>query len=174
MKWDISNIICLFLSIFGAIHVHVQSSMTISLPSLKLLQFEIHSLGYLEVSSVNAILGGCPNIEILDLNFQGQSSDKVCLPPTLKRLKIVIKHEVGSVLEINAPDLVFLSINQYKSSDVLNMHNLHNVVEVHLDLLPSSFGSIVPLVKLLSSLSGTKKLLLGASITKVKFSSSFI
>lgn len=76
MKCDISNIICLFLSIFGAIHVHVQSSVTISLPSLKLLQFEIHSLGYLEVSSVNAILVAAQKLKFWILTFRAKAQTK--------------------------------------------------------------------------------------------------
>jgi len=124
---------------------------------------------------VNALLCGCPNIEALDLKFLTNSLDNVCLPPTLKRLKIEIESkEVGPSLEINAPDLEYIHIYQYSFSDVLNMKNLHHVIEASLDLVPLSYDFVVPLLKLLNNLSRTKHLVLNDSTTKVKFYFSYL
>ncbi|KEH29096.1 F-box/FBD/LRR protein [Medicago truncatula] len=152
-------------SLCNAIHLNIQSFTTISLPSLKILLIDI--FGYVEVPMVNALLCGCPNIEVLDLKFLTNSLDNVCLPPTLKRLKIGIESkEVGPSLEINAPDLEYINIYQYSFSDVLNMKNLHNVIEASLDLMPFSYDFVVPLLKLLNNLSRAKHLVLSDSTTK--------
>ncbi|RHN59262.1 putative FBD domain-containing protein [Medicago truncatula] len=159
------NIICLLHSIRSEIHLNIQSSTTISLPSLKILLIDI--FGYVQIPMVNALLCGCPNIEALDLKFLTNSLDNVFLPPTLKRLKIEIESdEVGPLLEINAPDLEYINIYQYRFSDVLNMKNLHNVVEASLYFVPLSYDFVDPLLKLLNNLSRTKHLVLRVSTTK--------
>jgi len=127
------------------------------------------NIGHMEVPSVNALLFGCPNIESLNLGFSPQSLDKVCVPPTLKRLKITIANVVGAYLEINAPNLEYLNITGITFGQVFSMYNLHNVVEAYLDVFPQSFGSVVALHDLLGALSGTKHLVLSHSATQVKF-----
>jgi hypothetical protein len=142
----------------------MQSTTTVSLPSLKVLLIDI---GYVEVSSVNAFLGGCPIIEILDLRFSPQSLDKVCVPPSLKRLKIAIENDVGASLEIDAADIEYLNITNITFGEVFSMHNLHNVVEAYIDVFPQLSSSVISLHNLLGALSGTKHLLLSRSTTKV-------
>lgn len=167
------KIIRLFHSLCNAIHLNIQSSTTISLPSLKILLIDI--FGYVQMPMVNALLCGCPNIEVLDLKFLTNSLDNVCLPPTLKRLKIGTEStKVGPSLEINAPDLEYINIYQYSFSDVLNMKNLHNVIEASLDIMPFSYDFVVPLLKLLNNLSKAKYLVLSDSTTKVKFYFSYL
>jgi hypothetical protein len=175
MKCEITyNIICLFLSIHGTIRVNLQSSTTISLPSLKILLIDI---GFIDIHSINALLCGCQNIEILMLSFYDHEKrmDKIYIPPTLKRLDFFADNDSGGPsLEINAPHLEYLNITQCPFHDVLNTQNLHNVVEASLHLYPMSFGFIVPLLKLLDALSGTKHLTLSSPTTKVKFCFSFL
>lgn len=93
--------------------------------------------------------------------------DKVCVPPSLKRLTIIIDNEVGAYLEMKAPDLEYLYINGITSGEVFSMYNLHNVVEAHLNVFLQPFSSVIPLNNLLGNLSGTKHLVLGRSTTKV-------
>ena len=156
----------LFISLYGEIDVIIKPSMVVSLPSLKTLQI---SMGYAEVSNVNALLCGCPIIESLNLCFSTQSLDKVCVPPSLRRLEIANEDEVGVYLEINAPDLEYFNITRITFGQAFSMYNLHNVVEAYLDVFPQSFGSVIPLHNLLGALSGTKHLVLNPSTTKVKF-----
>jgi len=155
----------LFLRLSGGINLYIQSSTVISLPSLKVLLIAINDV---EVSSVNALLCGCPVIETLDLSFSPLSLDKVCIPSSLKRLEVNAR-KLGAHLEINAPDLEYLNITQITFGAVFSMYNLHNVVEAHLDVFPGSLGSVIPLHNLLSALSGTKHLVLSRSTTQVKF-----
>lgn len=159
------KITCLFLRLSGGINLYIQSSTVISLPSLKVL---LIAIAYQEVSSVNALLRGCPVIETLDLSFSPLSLDKVCIPSSLKRLKINAS-DTGAHLEINAPDLEYLNITQITFGEVFSMYNLHSVVEAHLDVFPESLGSVIPLHNLLGALSGTKHLVLSRSTTQVKF-----
>ncbi|AET03911.1 F-box/RNI/FBD-like domain protein [Medicago truncatula] len=76
------------LSLRGTINLHMQSSTQVTLPSLRNLTIDVY---YAEVASVNLLLFGCQNIEILYLKFTTQSLDKLCIPPSLKRLTISIK-----------------------------------------------------------------------------------
>lgn len=157
------------LKLSGEINLYIQSSTVISLPSLKVL---LIAIAYQEVSSVNALLRGCPVIETLDLSFSPLSLDKVCIPSSLKRLKINAS-DTGAHLEINAPDLEYLNITQITFGEVFSMYNLHSVVEAHLDVFPESLGvfpeslgSVIPLHNLLGALSGTKHLVLSRSTTQ--------
>lgn len=152
------------LSILGRIRVNLQSSTPISLPSLKILLIDT---GFIDIPSINALLHGCPSIETLDLSFyDDKRMDKIYIPPTLKRLDFYADSDGGGPsLEINASCLEYLNITQCPFHDVLNTHNLHNVVEASLDLYPVSFGFIVPLLKLLDALSRTKHLTLSGGST---------
>ncbi|GAU24747.1 hypothetical protein TSUD_355750 [Trifolium subterraneum] len=151
------------LSLVGAISVQKLSSTTVCLPSLKKM---IINIGFVEVSSVNALLSGCPIIETLNLCFCSISLDKVCVPSSLKKLKVALKNQRGAYLEINAPDLEYFQITKITFGEVFSMYNLHNVVEAHLDVFPHSLGSVTPLHNLLGALSGTKHLVLNPSTTK--------
>ncbi|WJX91957.1 hypothetical protein P8452_73668 [Trifolium repens] len=151
------------LSLVGAISLQKLSSTTVSLPSLKVLLIDIRCV---EVSSVNALLSGCPIIETLNLSFHPISLDKVCAPPSLKRLMVNLNNGHAAYLEINAPDLEYLNITRIIFGEVFSMYNLHNVVEAHLDVFPHSSGSVTPLHNLLGALSGTKQLVLSTSTIK--------
>lgn len=157
-----TNLVSLSLS-GEAIHVHIQSSTEVSLMSLKRLLIKTRIA---EVSSVNALLRGCPIIETLDLCFSPNHLDTVCIPPSIKWLKIIIGNDVGAYLEINAPDLRNLDITGITFGHIFSMYNLHNVVEACLDVFPQPLGSITPLHNLLGALSRTEKLELYESTTK--------
>ncbi|PNY12257.1 F-box/FBD/LRR-repeat protein [Trifolium pratense] len=156
-----TNLVSLRLS--GGITLQMQSATTVSFPSLKEMLINI---GYVEVPSLNALLGGCPIVEILDLCFSMPSLDKVCVPPSLKRLKIVIDNDLGASLEINAPVIEYLNITNITFGEVFSMNNLPNIVEAYLDVFPQLSGSVISLHILLGALSGTRHLLLSRSTTK--------
>jgi hypothetical protein len=138
----------------------------------------IINIGFMEVPSVNALLYGCPIIEDLHLCFNPVCLDKVCAPPSLKRLKFAITIDVGAYLEIDAPDLEYLAVSRITFGKVFSMYNLHNVVTAYLDVFPQPSGSVIPLHNLLNALPRIKRLTLSHSTTKVKFyfmvTSSFI
>ncbi|GAU24748.1 hypothetical protein TSUD_355770 [Trifolium subterraneum] len=153
------------LSLVGGISLQKLSSTTVSLPSLKKM---LISIGFVDVPFVNALLSGCPIIETLELFFCSRRLDKVCIPPSLKRLIVDVNKIYGACLEINAPDLEHLKITNITFGEVFSMYNLHNVVDAHLDVFPfpSSLGSVTPLHNLLGALSGTKHLVLSPTTTK--------
>ncbi|WJX86244.1 hypothetical protein P8452_68582 [Trifolium repens] len=151
------------LSLVGAISAQKLSSTTICLPSLKKMLIKI---GFVEVSSVNALLSGCPIIETLDLCFFPKSLDKVCVPSSLKRLKVAFKNHHAAYIEINAPFLEYLNITGITLGEVFSMYKLNNVVEAHLDISRNSSASVTPLHNLLGALSGTKQLVLSPSTIK--------
>jgi hypothetical protein len=132
----------------------------------------------MEVSSVNALLSGCPIIEALNLSFHPISLDKVCAPPSLKWLMVNLNNGHAAYLEINAPDLEYLAVSRITFGKVFSMYNLHNVVTAYLDVFPQPSGSVIPLHNLLNALPRIKRLTLSHSTTKVKFyfmvTSSFI
>jgi len=71
--YNITLITCLFLSLRSTIHVHLESSTPVTLPSLKMLLIHIN---HMEVPSVNILLCGCPNIETLKLRFASKAWTK--------------------------------------------------------------------------------------------------
>ncbi|CAJ2663832.1 unnamed protein product [Trifolium pratense] len=148
------------LSLVGGISLQKLSSTPVSFPLLKNM---LISIGSAEVLSVNALLSGCPIIETLDLSFCSMSLDKVCIPPSLKRLIADTKNDRGAYLEINAPDLEYLNITKITFGEVFSMYN---VVEAHLDVFPHSLSSVTSLHNLLGALSGTKYLVLSPSTSK--------
>ncbi|CAJ2663830.1 unnamed protein product [Trifolium pratense] len=152
------------LSLAGGISVRVLSSTTVRLPSLKKM---IINIGLVEVPSLNALLYGCPIIEVLDLHFRPVCFDKVCVPPSLKRLRIGTKTDVGASLEIDAPDLECLIVRKITFGNVFSMYNLHNVAAAYLDVFARSTGSVISLHDLLNALSGIKHLMLSRSTTKL-------
>ncbi|PNX54311.1 F-box/FBD-like domain protein, partial [Trifolium pratense] len=155
------------LSLVGEISLQKLSSTTVSFPSLKNM---LISIGSVEVHSMNALLSGCPIIETLDLSFCPISLDKVCIPPSLKRLIVNNKSYHGACLELNVPDLEYLNISKITFREVFSTYNLHNVVEAHLDVFPPRCIFVThfytQLHNLLGAISGTKQLVLSPSTTK--------
>jgi hypothetical protein len=84
----------------------------IRLPSLKKLYLDI---GYVEVTSVNALLSGCPILETLDLWFESENYGILRVPASLKKLKITLgnRNDIGSSFEIDAPGLKYLKISEF-------------------------------------------------------------
>lgn len=142
----------------GLIRVKFGHSSAVCLPSLKKLQFETKY-----VDSVDALLSGCPVLETLDLWFSPNFLTKVCVPPSLKRLKFTAAQ---TYFEIDAPGLKYLHITETTLGAV---GDLQNVVEAYLDVL-SVGESVDPLLNLLRAISGTKHLELRRSTSEVKFS----
>ncbi|PNX76821.1 F-box/FBD/LRR-repeat protein [Trifolium pratense] len=149
-------------SLNGAVYFNLKRAKAIRLPSLKKLQLHI---GYVEVSPMNALLSGCPNLETLDLCFYAEDSGGIIrVPPSLKWLKIIINNsDAGASLEIDVPVLEYLCIANITITDA---NNLQNVVEASVDVFPSSAASAFTFLKLLSALTGIKHLVLSRSTTK--------
>ncbi|XP_045805609.1 F-box/FBD/LRR-repeat protein At4g26340-like [Trifolium pratense] len=150
------------LSLNGAVYFNLKRAKAIRLPSLKKLQLHI---GYVEVSPMNALLSGCPNLETLDLCFYAEDSGGIIrVPPSLKWLKIIINNsDAGASLEIDVPVLEYLCIANITITDA---NNLQNVVEASVDVFPSSAASAFTFLKVLSALTGIKHLVLSRSTTK--------
>jgi hypothetical protein len=128
------------------------------------------------------LLSGCPILENLELRFCPESLGKLQVPSSLKRLKVIVQYEVGTLLEIDAgtcleidagtcleidaPGLKYLSLTKVILGDVVR--NLHNVEEAYLDLFSTPESkSVGPLHNLLRGLSRIKHLDLLVSTTKV-------
>jgi hypothetical protein len=135
----------------------------IRLPSLKKLYLDI---GYVEVTSVNALLSGCPILETLDLWFESENYGILRVPASLKKLKITLgnRNDIGSSFEIDAPGLKYLKISEFTFGSV---GKLQHVVEASLDIRPPPSASAYTLLELLETLSGVKHLVLGCLTTKV-------
>ncbi|XP_024641042.1 F-box/LRR-repeat protein At3g26922 isoform X2 [Medicago truncatula] len=164
------------LSFNDYIILQLQDNSKICLPSLKLLQ--LLDMYNLDLNSVNALLSGCPVLENLEISFAPESLATLRLSSsTLKRLKIDVENEVGAYLEIDAPDLKYLSLTNIMFLNAASVGNLHNVEEAHLDVFsthrapssPSTSESVEPVLRLLQALSGIKHLKLLSSTTKWLF-----
>ncbi|KAK2352937.1 F-box/FBD/LRR-repeat protein [Trifolium repens] len=151
------------LSLNGAIYFNLTRAKAIRIPSLKKLR--VDTTGYVEVSPMNALLSGCPNLETLDLCFSAEGYGGIIrVPPSLKWLKIIINNsDAGASLEIDVPVLEYLCIANITFTDT---SNLQNVMEASLDVFPSSAASAFTLLKLLGALGGIKHLVLSCSTTK--------
>ncbi|KAK2406230.1 F-box/FBD/LRR-repeat protein [Trifolium repens] len=152
----------LSLSLEGAIYFNLKCAKGIRLPSLKKLYLDI---GYVEVTSVNALLSGCPILETLDLWFESEDYGILRVPASLKKLKITLgnRNDIGSSFEIDAPGLKYLKISEFTFGSV---GKLQHVVEASLDIRPPPSASAYTLLELLETLSGVKHLVLGCLTTK--------
>lgn len=159
-----SNLISVSLS--GNILFQLQDSSGICLPSLKVLQLLL-DMYLLDLNTVNIFLSACHVLEDLEMSFTHESLAILRVPTSLKRLKIMVETKVGVCLEIDAPDLKFLSLTNVTISHAATIGNLHKVEEAFLDVLPSPESeSVEPLLNLLRALSGIKHLELFSSTTK--------
>ncbi|WJX88587.1 hypothetical protein P8452_70658 [Trifolium repens] len=154
------------LSLDGYIGLQLQDSSKICLPSLKLLH--LLDMGDLDLNSMSVLLSGCPILEHLKLVFCPKSLAKLRVSSfSLTWLTILVENHVGACLEIDAPNLKYLSLTNITFSNVAAIGNLRNVQEACLDVFstPKS-GSVEPLLNLLRAVSRTKHLELCSSTTK--------
>lgn len=149
-------------SLSGGIHVQVQRSTVVRLPSLKTLQIDV---GYADVDYLNVFFSGCPILETLDLTFSPKFLNRVRVPRSLKRLKLTVENDVAAFLHVDAPGLKYLCITKVS---LRYFGDLHNVVEADIATFSRS-ESPVALLRFLTALSGTKYLVLRLSTIKVKF-----
>lgn len=121
--------------------------------------------------SINVLLSGCPILETLENHFWVKDYDKICLPPTLKTLKIIVDIDDG-VASFMLNELVFYYINSTKTT-LNDVGNLQYVAKASLDIFRSLDYSddldFTSLLNLLTALSGIKHLALSRSTTKVRF-----
>jgi hypothetical protein len=121
--------------------------------------------------SINVLLSGCPILETLENHFWVKDYDKICLPPTLKTLKIIVDIDDG-VASFVMNGLVFYHINSTKTT-LSDVGNLQYVAKASLDIFRSLDYSddldFTSLLNLLTALSGIKHLALSRSTTKVWF-----
>jgi len=121
--------------------------------------------------SINVLLSGCPILEALENHFWVKDYHHICLPPTLKTLKIIvdIDDDVPSFV-ING--LAFYYINSTKTT-LSDEGNLQYVAKASVDIFRSLdyFDDLdsTSLLNLLTALSGIKRLALSRSTTKVRF-----
>jgi hypothetical protein len=157
----------MYLSLDGYIGLQLQDSSKICLQSLKVLH--LLDMGDLDLNSMSVLLSGCPILEHLKLFFCPKSLAKLRVSSfSLKWLTILVENHVGACLEIDAPNLKYLSLTNITFSNVAAIGNLRNVQEACLDVFstPKS-GSVEPLLNLLRAVSRTKHLELCSSTTKV-------
>ena len=164
----------MYFSFNNYIILQLQDNSKIYLPSLKLLQ--LVDMYRLDLNSTNILLSGCPILENLEISFTPESLATLRVSSsTLKRLTIDSENEIGAYLEIDAPDLKYLSLTNITFRNAAAVGNLHNVEEAHLDVIstprapssPSTSESVEPVFRLLRALSGIKHLELLSSATKV-------
>jgi hypothetical protein len=74
---------------------------------------------HLDLNFVNILLSGCPVLENLELTFDPESLATLRVPSSLRRLKINVENKVGACLEIDAPDLKYLSLTNITFRDVV-------------------------------------------------------
>lgn len=145
--------------------MELAQSLAISLPSLKTLKLDI---GNVDVNSVDILLSGCPILETLELAFSPISLAKLRVPSTLKSLKLTVENDIGACLEIDAPDLKYLSLTRITFANDAAVGNLHNVKEAYLDVFSTPENeSVDPLHILLQALTGIKRLVLRCYTAKV-------
>ncbi|PNY16908.1 F-box/FBD/LRR-repeat protein [Trifolium pratense] len=143
------NSVNTWFSLEGAVYFNLQRAKGIRLPSLKKLHLDI---GYVLVTSVSALLSGCPILETLDLYFETEEYGILCVPPSLKKLKMRLGNgNSGASFEIDAPGLKYLDISEFTFG---NVGNLQHVVEASLNIHPPPGAFAYTLVKLLDTLSG--------------------
>jgi hypothetical protein len=146
--------------------VELAQSSAISLPSLKTMKLDI---GNVDVNSVDILLSGCPILETLELSFSPISLAKLRVPSTLKSLKLTVENDIGACVEIDAPNLKYLSLTRITFANDTAVGDLHNVKEAYLDVFyaPPENESVDPLLILLQALTGIKRLVLRCYTAKV-------
>lgn len=148
----------LSISLCGDIVVELAQSSAISLPSLKTMKLDI---GNVDVNSVDILLSGCPILETLELSFSPISLAKLRVPSTLKSLKLTVENDIGACVEIDAPNLKYLSLTRITFANDTAVGDLHNVKEAYLDVFYAPENeSVDPLLILLQALTGIKRLVL--------------
>ncbi|KAK2354974.1 hypothetical protein QL285_092432 [Trifolium repens] len=164
----------MYLSLNGYILLQLQDSSDICLPSLKVLH--LLDMGDLDLNSVSVLLSGCPILEHVNLSFNPQSLAKLRVSSfSLKWLTILVENHVGACLEIDAPNLKYLSLTNITFGNAAAIENLHNVEEAYLDVFSTPESeSVEPLLNLLQALSRIKHLELCSSTTKWLFAAPIL
>lgn len=125
-------------------------------------------IGNVDVNSVDILLSGCPILETLELSFSPISLAKLRVPSTLKSLKLTVENDIGACVEIDAPNLKYLSLTRITFANDTAVGDLHNVKEAYLDVFYAPENeSVDPLLILLQALTGIKRLVLRCYTAKV-------
>jgi len=104
----------------------------VSLPSLKFLF--IHSVFFDDFGELsNVLLAGCPVVEALYLNQNGESMPYTISSPTLKRLSVHYEYHFESVISFDLPNLEYLDYSDYALYGYPQV-NLESLVEAYLNL----------------------------------------
>ncbi|CAD5311930.1 unnamed protein product [Arabidopsis thaliana] len=104
----------------------------VSLPSLKFLF--IHSVFFDDFGELsNVLLAGCPVVEALYLNQDGESMPYTISSPTLKRLSVHYEYHFESVISFDLPNLEYLDYSDYALYGYPQV-NLESLVEAYLNL----------------------------------------
>ncbi|MCI24310.1 F-box/FBD/LRR protein, partial [Trifolium medium] len=156
----------MYFSLNGYILLQLQDSSEICLPSLKVLH--LLDMYDLDLNSVSVLLSGCLILEHLELSFHPGSLAKLRVSSSsLKWLTIEVENSVGACLEIDTPNLKYLSLTNITFNDAAAVGNLHNVEEAYLHVFSTSKSEFVePLLNLLRVLSRIKHLELHSSTKK--------
>jgi hypothetical protein len=62
------------------------------------------------MNSMDNLLSSCPILETLELSIAPDRLARLRVPPSLKRFKFTVENNFGAYLEIDAPDLKYLSL----------------------------------------------------------------
>ncbi|MED6159588.1 hypothetical protein PIB30_043614 [Stylosanthes scabra] len=141
------------LSLSGGIHV---------LPKKPLIILFV-DIDYLD--SFDEILKKCPVLETLCASFVLKQPVRVCMPQTLKTLKLAIKNKVAAAIEVHAPGLACVSFAHTASNFSYIVGDLNNVTEVCLNIY-ATHEPIYVLLNLLDEIRMTKILALHRLTTK--------
>jgi len=152
-RYDNIIAINLLLNLEVKMDFDLQCFNRIRLPALKKLKLAII---YMEIPSINALIFCCPILKILETCISKENYNKICVPPTLKTVKII-----AAIFDIEPS----LEISQITAPVFGNLKspicNLQNVVKASFDVFPSSSDDPaldVYLLKLLGALPRIKHL----------------
>ncbi|MED6173960.1 hypothetical protein PIB30_064581 [Stylosanthes scabra] len=148
------------LSLSGCIHVLPKYPLIVDLLSLKTLFMDIDYL-----DSFDEILKKCPVLETLCASFVLKQPMRVCMPQTLKTLKLAIKNKVAAAIEVHASGLACVSFAHAASNFNYIVGDLNNVTEVCLNIY-ATHEPIYVLLNLLDEIRMTKILALHRLTTK--------
>lgn len=159
----------MYLSLCGDIEL-LSPTSGICLPSLKKLQLDIRNV---KVNLLDVLLSGCPNLEVLELSIAPMYLADLHVPSSLKRLIFTVESDAGVCLEIDTPNLSYLSLTHVTLGKGIG--NLGKVDEAFLDVFSNpKNNSIDPLLNLLRALSGIKRVVLCLTTTKVSQAFIFV